>query len=348
MKTGLRTTLIMLLISTLCLSGCRMFFGGSFEDEIATTPVRVTTRPAGAWVWKRDQAGRQTLGQSPVTYTKRYRRKVFRSMRWWEWTIGLGLLVAGGVMMGVGGANMDYSSDDDTPILLLGLGVLPATLGFWSATAGLVGLALDGRTMSDGSQELTIGARMDGYGEGTVNLKVPDQDRASLVLLPSERPTGGLAAAPGLAPVTAPAAPEKKAIIVAVFQVQDPSGRFDLKTMAQLTEYLETMVTQETGWRVVPRAQLRQRLVQQKKGSYKACVDQACQIELGKQLAAQKSLSTKLLRVGGKCALAAKLFDLKSETAEKAATARTDCSDDALMGAVDVIVKGLTRGSKPK
>jgi len=33
--------------------------------------------------------------------------------------------------------------------------------------------------------------------------------------------------------------------------------------------------------------------------------------------------------------------DLKSETAEKAASARTDCSDDALMGAVDVIVKKL-------
>ena len=338
-----RTLVIALLVASLPASGCRIFLGGSLVEEQATTPVRVTTQPQGAWVWKQDSAGRQTLGRSPLTYNKRYKRKVFRSMRWWEWTIGLSMMVVGGVMMGAGIASIDSESDSSGPVVLMAVGVLPATMGFLSAIAGLVGVAIDGKTFPDGSQNLTIGARMDGYGQSTVNLKVPDKTSASLVLLPSEKATVGLAASPGPAPAAAPATPRKKATIVAVFGVQDPSGKFDKKTMAQLTEYLETMVTQETGWRVVPREQLRQRLVQQKKGSYRACVDQACQIELGKAVAAQKSLSTKLLQVGSKCALTAKLYDLKSETAEKAATARTDCSDDALMGAVDVIVKGLTR-----
>jgi hypothetical protein len=43
---------------------------------------------------------------------------------------------------------------------------------------------------------------------------------------------------------------------------------------------------------------MRDRIASDKAESYRACVDQSCQIELGKAMAAQKSLATKLIRVG--------------------------------------------------
>ena len=104
-------------------------------------------------------------------------------------------------------------------------------------------------------------------------------------------------AKPGEAAAAAPATSAKK-LIVAVFDIQDHTGGMDEKTLDQLTEYLAAQVTQRAGFKVVPRDQLRSRLAAEKVKSYRKCVDQRCQIELGKAMAAQKSLATKLLKVG--------------------------------------------------
>lgn len=87
----------------------------------------------------------------------------------------------------------------------------------------------------------------------------------------------------------------------------------------------------------MPREQLRQRLQQEKAGAYKACFEESCQIELGRAVAAEKSLSTTLLRVGKKCAVTINLYDLKSETAERGATEEGGCGLDELM----VAIKGV-------
>jgi hypothetical protein len=63
---------------------------------------------------------------------------------------------------------------------------------------------------------------------------------------------------------------------------------------------------------------------------------------MGKALAAQKSLATKILRVGKRCAITSTLYDLKTETAEKSALSRTECSDDALMDAMDRVARQLS------
>ena len=130
-------------------------------------------------------------------------------------------------------------------------------------------------------------------------------------------------------------------VIVALFDVQDPSKHFKDDTLDQLTEYLATRLTELAGYRVVPRDQLRERLVAQKTTGYRECFDQSCQIDLGKAISAQKSLAVKVLRVGGKCAITASLYDLKSETTERGASVRTECSDDALMDAMDQIARQL-------
>ena len=111
----------------------------------------------------------------------------------------------------------------------------------------------------------------------------------------------------------------------------------------QLTEFLAAKLTEVAGYRVVPRKTLRERLADTKKEGLSRCYDEACQIELGKAVAAQKSLATKLLQVGGSCAISATLYDLKTETTEKATSVRTDCSVDRLMDGLEQIAQRLAR-----
>jgi hypothetical protein len=134
---------------------------------------------------------------------------------------------------------------------------------------------------------------------------------------------------------------EGKGAVVAVFNIEDAGRQLDAKVAEQLTEYLSTKIAEVMHFRVVPRDQIRTRLDDEKASSYKACFSEECQIELGKAVAAQKSLATKLLRVGNSCALTSTLYDLKSETTEQAASARTECSDNALMNGVDQVVQQL-------
>lgn len=133
--------------------------------------------------------------------------------------------------------------------------------------------------------------------------------------------------------------------VVAVFEIEDAGGAFDASVMAQLTEYLATRLTASGRFRVIPREQLRAELASERANSYRACYDQACQIELGKSLAAEKTVATKLLQLGKVCALTSTLFDLRTEAADAAATTRTECDEAALVDAVDRLVEDLGAGS---
>jgi outer membrane protein OmpA-like peptidoglycan-associated protein len=155
-------------------------------------------------------------------------------------------------------------------------------------------------------------------------------------------------AAPTLAePVRAEVAAASVVSVVAVFDVEDGTERLGVKDTRQLGDYLAAQVASIPGTRVVPRDQLRSAIVDTKADSYKACFDQSCQIELGKAVSASKTVATKLLRVGSRCALTTTIYDLKTETTERAATARTDCTADALFNAVDAVVHELG-GPAPK
>jgi hypothetical protein len=138
-----------------------------------------------------------------------------------------------------------------------------------------------------------------------------------------------------------PVAGPRGRMIVAVFDVEDQARSLSAATLGQLTEYLSAKVTQIAGFQVVPRDQLRARLAEEKRRSYKVCYDQRCQIELGRAVAAQKSLATKLLRVGKQCALTSLLYDLKTETTERAATVNTACAEEALLGGVEQLARQL-------
>lgn len=138
-----------------------------------------------------------------------------------------------------------------------------------------------------------------------------------------------------------PAPLRAKAPLVAVLTLEDAAKVLDASALAQLSTYLETRLTAVGLYRVLPAAQVREGLARKRRESYRRCYDVRCQIELGRALAARKVLVTKLLRLGGRCTLTSRLYDLKSEAAERAATVDATCSAVALKAALDQLVQRL-------
>jgi hypothetical protein len=129
--------------------------------------------------------------------------------------------------------------------------------------------------------------------------------------------------------------------IVAVFDMEDRTATFDDEVLDNLTEYL-TVKLAEGGYQVIPRDQVRERLVLEKQGTYRECFDKSCQIEMGRELAAQKVLSVRILKVAGRCQLAATLFDLKKAATEDAASAEGSCDEESMGKAVLTVSKKLS------
>jgi len=133
--------------------------------------------------------------------------------------------------------------------------------------------------------------------------------------------------------------------IVAVFDMEDRGSGLDQQVLVNLTDYLASLLA-EGGYQVVPRDQIRERLKEQKKESYRQCYDQSCQIELGRELAAQNSLDISILKIGNKCQMTANLYDLKKATTELAANADADCNEESLLAALKTIGEKLCRPLK--
>ena len=139
--------------------------------------------------------------------------------------------------------------------------------------------------------------------------------------------------------------------IVAVFDVEFKRMKASPDLVDGLTDYLFSRLVESGAFQIVPRAQVRERLGDEKKKSFQACFDQACQVEIGRELAAQKTLATKVIRIGDSCSLTATLFDLRRAAAEQAATAKGDCDEPGLLKSLDAAVAklaGPTAALEPK
>jgi hypothetical protein len=299
--------------------------GGCFNmiPEVRTQKVSVEATPPGAWVQKVDSVGAQIVGQAPVVVEQRYGATVKTYKHWnWLWTVLSGL--------GMGTfAIPDVAGKAVGGICAGGLVV--------SLIANIVGAVKSGKEQPAPPQPVRLTAYLDGHTPRFQTIAVPGPMTALRFTL-----SPGAGPQPPRPPRPAPPTPARrgKPFIVAVFDVEDATSRWKDKTLSQLTDYLAAKIT-EVGYRVVPRNQLRARLVEEKKEGYKTCFDETCQIELGKAVAAQRSLSTKLLQIGTSCAISSTLFDLKTETTERAASVRTDCSENGLMEGMEKIARQL-------
>jgi hypothetical protein len=132
-------------------------------------------------------------------------------------------------------------------------------------------------------------------------------------------------------------------IVLAVFDILDPNHVFEPRELGQLTDYLASQITEVAGYKVMPREELGKQLSKQKLKSFKRNFNEKSQIELGKELAAQKSLATQVIRLGRKCAVTANLCDLETKTCDEAFTVDSPCNIEAFMKATKTVAKRMLK-----
>jgi len=142
--------------------------------------------------------------------------------------------------------------------------------------------------------------------------------------------------------------------IVAVFDIEDTRDRRDRlspQKLQSLTDYLGNKLAIEGKFKIVPRDSVRAAIQAKKKESFKECYDEACQIEIGKEIAAQKSLATKIDQLGEECIVTSTLFDLRQSATENSASYRGPCGRGDLLTAIEQIaarLRGETGAVAPK
>jgi hypothetical protein len=139
---------------------------------------------------------------------------------------------------------------------------------------------------------------------------------------------------------------EKKKPIVAVFEVEAKNVTLSQDTLTSLTSYIASKLTESGVYEVVPQDRVKQALSAKKKDSYEECYDQSCQIEIGQAVAATEALSTLVMKFGSKCMVTCTLFDLKRETASKAATTKGGCDEDGISASIDDVMGKLGKSTR--
>jgi TPR repeat protein len=164
--------------------------------------------------------------------------------------------------------------------------------------------------------------------------------RAPVEFCRAKRDNDGMSWAP-LFLALAAASPEKP--IVAVFDIEDRGTKLAEESLSRLSDYLAAEIAASGACEIIPRDHIKERLLAQKKDSYRACFAESCQIELGQELAANRTLSTQVMKLGSQCVVAATLFDLRRSIAERGATAEGSCDEDGVTASIKRVVAKLTR-----
>lgn len=123
---------------------------------------------------------------------------------------------------------------------------------------------------------------------------------------------------------------ESNAPVVAVFDVHFERVPFDADLQEGMSAYVAGRLAECGSYRVVPRDRVKALIARQKVASFQDLYERETQVELGRELAAGKSVATLVLRFGGRCVVSSTLFDLRAAITEKAATREGDCSEEAI------------------
>ena len=139
--------------------------------------------------------------------------------------------------------------------------------------------------------------------------------------------------------MSARAEPAKPA--VAIFNVDARDAGLSAGFISTLSEFITVRFTESARFRVVPRKTIREALKKQKVESYKECYDEACQIEVGKELAAQTTVATKIRKIGNLCLVTMTLYNLRKAAADRASSSTGACGEQALLTTVRKAVSSL-------
>ncbi len=129
--------------------------------------------------------------------------------------------------------------------------------------------------------------------------------------------------------------------VVAVFELKNRHVSLSDAVLSSLREHLATRLVAAGTFNVLPSDSLQKALLAKKKESYEQRFDMGTQVELGRELAAQLTLATQIMKVGEKCMVSSTLYDLKKSTAQKAALAEGACNQEGLTRSIDELVAKL-------
>jgi hypothetical protein len=358
-----------LLLVSLLLVGCKTTYS-VVREESYNARFKVTSEPAGGTVY----LDRSPRGNTP-TYLDVPYKEVETEISPAKRKNGLALLITGvsGLAIGTGMliGGIALSNDSDGPS---GAGIGLATLGGIGALYGLIGGILGvvvvavsqkpPNTIETKPSSLLLGVRLPGqdmsearvapinpedkrpafnqvkavHYSGTTNRWTAPDLPASLKLVAAGQK--GRRTARRTRRRTRPAGPRSQ-IIIAVFDIEDRGANLSRAMLGRLSDYLSMKIAATAAFQVIPRDKLKERLTQQKTSSYKQCYAQSCQIEVGKELAAQKSLSTMIVRLGSKCNVTSVLYDLRKAASEGGASEAGGCSEDGIVETLEKVVAKL-------
>jgi hypothetical protein len=345
------------------------------EQRVAR--IKVESVPPGAVVLQ----GERSLGRTPTTAELRYTAQR-REIKPGTHKLGWGVLISGIITLvgGIGLMALGAASSSDRDIGTSAGKILGYTFGGLLIATGLVATPIGGVIVGTTSSTVRVdeavpasldlalrfpgrrgshALRISGKGRGvppfdqlkkvrfdgaTGTWQVPELPAQLKVRSKLDPQVGAVTVAPSAVPeLVKPKPAASTRFIVAVFDIEDKGANLAEALRARLSDYLAMRLAALKKYNVVPRDQLRARLAKQKKGSYKSCYAQSCQIEIGKELAAQKSLATAIMRLGTRCTVSAVLYDLKSAASEGGATAAGGCTEDNIVASLESVVKQLAK-----
>jgi len=144
-------------------------------------------------------------------------------------------------------------------------------------------------------------------------------------------------------------AQDRKRPVLAVFPINNRGTTLTGEEVEALTDYLSTRLGEGGHYRVIPRNEIRKRLFEQKTESYKECYDKSCQIEIGRELAAELTVSAGISKLGEKCIITAGLYHLGKAATLRTGTAKGACEPERLLVCLDeVVAKLLPEGAAEK
>ncbi len=133
----------------------------------------------------------------------------------------------------------------------------------------------------------------------------------------------------------------KERSIVAVFDIQTKFLKLSKAKQDMLTELLGQELGVDGIYQVMPPGDVKRALLEQSAESYKECYDEKCQVQLGRQLPANKLVTTTIMKTAGKCRVMASLYDLRKQTTDIVAKAKCACTEEGLVPAIEKVAAKL-------
>jgi hypothetical protein len=342
--------------TALVLMGCNLGCGIALQTAVGWTSPRVdettedrrveiVSEPPGAIVVRTDAGQEAILGTAPLT--DRLSAKVSQTVdetRIWGVALGLGVEVAGLITMVAlspklcedGGVDaMGMPVNKCSPVMIAGVATFGIGMFFDLIGIALAAVMPDQVTHTEDLETPRVSYRTElpGYRPAIRELAIAESEKLTIKLFPDD----GTIVAKSLRF-------DRERSVVAVMPVSQSGAKLEEVVSTTVEDQLRVSLS-KVGLKTIDRgAQESARQAQVlalKAESYKACYDEACQIELGKALAATHLLRSRLTQLGAHCLLSAELVDLALEVTVNAASAEGQCEPEALLQASRLVATDL-------